>query len=45
MQVLLHECRRRERQPLRERDILEPVRVEDLQEPQRPISRVLDVVS
>ena len=45
LEVLLDERGRREREPLREADVLEPVRVEDLEEAQRRVARVLDVVA
>ena len=40
-----NECGRREREPLREADVLEPVRVENLEEAQRRVARVLNIVT
>ena len=45
LEMLLHELGRREREPLREADVLEDVRVEDLEEPQRRVTRVLDIMA
>ena len=45
LEVLLDERGRREREPLREANVLEPVRVEDLEEAQCRVARVLDVVA
>ena len=45
LEMLLHELGRRERKPLREADVLENVRVEDLEEPEGCVSSVLNVVT
>ena len=45
LQVLLDKCRRRKSQPLRERHILELVRVEDLEEAESGVSDILNIMT
>ena len=45
LQVLLHKRRRREREPLGETNVLEAVGVEDFEEAQCRVPRVLDIVT